>query len=207
MRIPLPAQNADGSYTTPRAGMQIDGDGANGQSSLPVYAPSGMKSLDYLANAGESGNWYGVVTDTGKSNGRPVVQKSGDPCPGAYVSATSYEFPNLSRGNPLRYVDANKVPYIVLPSHWRLEARGVVLGCKAQIEDTHTGVIVDAVVADFGPKAKLGEASIAAANLCGVRSSPKNGGTADLRFRYTFWPDVCAYVNGIRYNLVPADNT
>jgi hypothetical protein len=204
MRIPLPSQNPDGSYTTERAGLQIDGDGANGQSSLPVYAPDGMKSLDYLRNAGGPGNWYGVVTDTGKANGNPVVQKKGDPCPGAYVSATSYEFPGFSRGDPFRYVDANKVPYIVLPSHWRAEARGVVLGCKAQIEDTHTGNIIEAVVADFGPKAKLGEASIAAANPFGVPSSPKNGGTADLRFRYTFWPDVPAEVMDVRYALIPA---
>lgn len=204
MRIPLPSQNPDGSYTTPRAGMMIDGDGANGQSSLPVYAPAGMKSLDFLRNAGEPGNWYGIVTDTGKASGRPVVQKPGDPCPGAYVSATSYEFPDLSRGDPYRYVDSAKVPYIVLPSHWRAEARGIVLGCKAQIEDTHTGNIIDAVVADFGPKAKLGEASIAAANLCGVRSSPKDGGTADLRFRYTFWPGVPAEVLGVKYDLIAA---
>ena len=200
MRVPLPAQNADGSYTTQRCGMAIDGDGARN-----VYAPKGFGNpLDNLANAGEQGNWYGIVTDTGKPSGGPVVQKSGDPFPNYYVSATSYEFPNLSRGNPLRYVDAAKVPYIVLPSHWRAEARGVVLGCKAQIEDTHTGNIIEAVVADFGPKAKLGEASIAAANLCGVRSSPKDGGTADLRFRYTFWPDVPAEVDGVKYALIPA---
>ena len=200
MRIPLPSPNADGSYTTPRAGMMIDGDGARN-----IYAPKGFgKPLDYLANAGGPGNWYGVVTDNGKASGNPVAQKKGDPFPGSYVSATSYEFPGFSRGDPNRYVDSAKVPYIVLPSHWRAQAKGVVLGCKAQIEDTHTGNIIDAVVADFGPKAKLGEASIAAANLCGVRSSPKDGGTSDLRFRYTFWPGVAAEVLGVKYALIPA---
>ena len=200
MRVPLPERNEDGSYTTPRAGMMIDGDGARN-----IYAPKGFGNpLDHLANAGEPGNWYGIVTDNGKASGNPVVQKKGDPFPGYYVSATSYEFPGLSRGDPFRYVDAAKVPYIVLPSHWRAEAKGVVLGCKAQIEDTHTGNVIDAVVADFGPKSKLGEASIAAANLCGVRSSPKDGGTADLRFRYTFWPGVAAEINGVKYSLIPA---
>ena len=200
MRVSLPERNEDGSYTTPRAGMMIDGDGARN-----IYAPKGFGNpLDYLANAGGPGNWYGVVTDSGKANGNPVVQKKGDPFPGYYVSATSYEFPGFSRGDPYRYVDSATVPYIVLPSHWRAEARGVVLGCKAQIEDTRTGNVIDTVVADFGPKAKLGEASIAAANLCGVRSSPKDGGTADLRFRYTFWPGVAAEVLGVKYALIAA---
>jgi hypothetical protein len=41
--IPLPSQNADGSYTTSPAGMQIDADGANGQTGgVPVYAPKGF---------------------------------------------------------------------------------------------------------------------------------------------------------------------
>ena len=204
MRIPLPSQNSDGSYTTRRAGMMIDGDGANGQTSLPVYAPRGMKCLDALANAGGPGNWYGVVTDTGKANGRTVLQKEGHPAPGAYVSATSYEHAGFSRADPARYVDSNAVPFIVVPSHWRAEAQGVVLGCRATVQDTRTGQLIEAVVADFGPRAKLGEASIAVARLAGVPSSPKNGGTADLRFIYQFWPGVAAEVDGVKYRLIPA---
>lgn len=204
MRIPLPKLNRDGSYTTPVAGMRIDGDGANGQSSLPVYAPKGMPSLDYLENAGGPGNWYGVVTDNGQSNGNPIKQKSNHPAPGAYVSATSYEFPGFSRGDPARYVDAASVPYIVIPGHWRAEAKGVVLGCRATVEDTKTGLIIEAAVLDFGPRSKLGEASIACAKLFKINSSPKNGGTDVKRFIYQFWPDVPGVVNGITYQLLPA---
>lgn len=199
MRQPLPSQNADGSYTTGRAGMAIDGDGARN-----VYGPAGTKPLDALANAGEPGNWYGIVTDNGKATGKPVLQKAGDPFPGYYVSATSYEFPGFSRGDPYRYVDSSSVPYIVLPSHWRAEARGVVLGCRATVTDTRTGHVIEAVVADFGPRAKLGEASIACAKISGVPSSPRNGGTADLRFVYQFWPGVAATVNGEKYALISA---
>lgn len=204
MRIPLPRMNADKSYTTDAAGMAIDGDGANGQSSPPVYAPAGMPSLDFLANAGGPGNWYGVVTDTGKASGRPVVQKPGDPKPGAYVSATSYEHAGLSRANPLRYVDAYRVPYIVLPGHWRAEARGVVLGCRATVTDTKIGKVIEAAVLDFGPRSKLGEASIACARFFGVPSSCKNGGTDQRRFIYQFWPGVAAVVLGTIYPLRPA---
>lgn len=189
-KVPLPKRNADGSYRTPPAGMSIDGDGANGQTGgVPVYAPKGFSPtpLDFLANAGKPGNWFGVVTDTGKKNGKPVKQNADSPAPGAYVSATSYRWPELARIDPLAYVDAASVPYIVLPGHWRQLAVGVVLGCKATVEDTKTGKILEASgVLDFGPTTKLGEASIACAEFFGVPSSPKSGGTKEARFIYTF---------------------
>ena len=205
--VPLPTRNPDGSYTTPRAGMTIDGDGANGQTGgVPVYAPKGFTPtpLDLLANAGEPGNWFGVVTDTGESDGKPVKQKAGDPAPGAFVSATSYRWPERARIDPLAYVDAASVPYIVLPSHWRKLAIGVVLGCKATIEDTKTGKILEAAgVLDFGPRKRLGEASIACAKFFEIRSSPKDGGTEEKRFIYTFFPGVPAVINGVTYQLQP----
>lgn len=200
MRVPLPKRNSDGSYSTGKIPMAIDADGANGQSSLPVYAPKGMPSLDYLANAGGPGNWYGVVTDTGKATGNPVVQEDTDPAPGAYVSATSYEIPGFARLDPRRYVDANAVRYIVLPGHWRIEAKGVVLGCRAIVRDTKTEKTCEAAVLDFGPRSKLGEASIACARFFGIPSSPKNGGTEQPRFIFQFWPGEAAP----GYELQPA---
>src|SRR6267154_6379532 len=92
----------DGSVTF-TAGAQLDGDGANGQfGEPPCYAPKSYagKTLDVLANAGGPGNWFGVVTDTGEEDGHPVVQGSGDPCPGAFVSATSLHLPGKD-GKPL----------------------------------------------------------------------------------------------------------
>jgi hypothetical protein len=202
--VPLPSQNADGSYTTPPAGMAIDADGANGQTGgVPVYAPKGYDPapLDFLANAGGPGNWFGIVTD---SDGNPVLQDENGPAPGAYVSATSYQWPDFSTTDPLAYVDAASVPYIVLPSHWRKEAVGVVLGCKATVEDTKTGKILEAAgVLDFGPRAKLGEASIACAKFFGIPSSPKDGGTEEERFIYTFFPGIPAEINGVTYQLQP----
>lgn len=202
--IPLPPQNADGSYTTPPAGVEIDGDGANGQTGgVPVYAPKGFTPapLDHLANAGEPGDWYGVVTDT---NGMPIKQQAGDSAPGAYVSATSFQWPDRADTDPLAYVDAASVPFIVLPAPWRSQAVGVVLGCKATVEDTKTGKILEAAgVLDFGPGEKLGEASIACAEFFGIPSSPKDGGTSEKRFIYTFFPGVPAVINGVTYQLQP----
>ncbi len=200
---PLPPRNTDGSYTTPASGMAIDADGANGQTGgVPVYAPPGYRPapLDFLANAGGPGNWYGVVTD---ASGKPVKQQAGDPAPGAYVSATSYRWPQKARTDPRAYVDSASVPYIVLPSHWRKEAIGVVLGCRATVKDTKTGKTLECAVLDFGPKAKLGEASIACAQFFGVPSSPKSGGTAEKRFIYTFFPGVPVKLNGVTYQLQP----
>jgi hypothetical protein len=205
--IPLPSQNADGSYTTSPAGMAIDADGANGQTGgVPVYAPKGFTPapLDFLANAGGPGNWFGVVTDTNEPGGTPVKQDASGPAPGAFVSATSYRWPQLPRIDPLAYVDAASVPYIVLPSHWRKKAVGVVLGCKATVEDTKTGKILKAAgVLDFGPRAKLGEASMACAEFFGIPSSPKDGGTSEKRFIYTFFPGVPAVIKGVTYQLQP----
>jgi hypothetical protein len=187
--------------------MQIDADGANGQTGgVPVYAPKGYTPapLDFLANGGAPGNWFGVVTDTGGSGGKPIKQGNSGPAPGAYVSATSYRWPQLSRIDPLAYVDAASVPYIVLPSHWRKLAVGVVLGCKAIVKDTKTGKILNAAgVLDFGPRAKLGEASVACAKFFGIPSSPKDGGTDEKRFIYTFFPGVPAVINGVTYQLQP----
>jgi len=185
--------------------MMIDTDGANGQTGgVPVYGPKGFtpEPLDFLANAGEPGNWFGIVTDTGRRDGNPVLQNSNGPVPGAFVSATSYRWPELARTDPRAYVDAASVPYIVLPGHWRKEAIGVVLGCKAIVRDSKTGKILEASgVLDFGPQGKLGEASIACAEFFGIPSSPKSGGTTEKRFVYTFFPRIPAMINGITYQL------
>src|SRR5215211_3565387 len=205
--IPLPIRNADGSYTTSPAGMTIDGDGANGQTGgVPVYAPKGFQPapLDFLANAGKPGNWFGIVTDTGEKDGKPVKQNASGPAPGAFVSATSYRWPELARIDPLAYVDAASVPYIVLPSHWRRLAIGVVLGCRATVEDTKTGKVLEAAgVLDFGPRGQVGEASIACAKFFDIPSSPKHGGTTEKRFIYTFFPGIPAVINGVTYQLQP----
>lgn len=189
--IPLPKRNSDGSYTSPLAGMMIDADGANGQSSPPVYAPKGYEPdpLDYLANAGGDGDWFGIVTDP---HGNPVIQGPHDPMPGAYVSATSYRYKGFATTDPRAYVDANAVAYIVLPSHWRKEAVGIVLGCRGEVYDTKLKMTLPVAVLDFGPKNKLGEASIETARQFKVPHSPKNGGTEEKRFVYTFWPGQAA---------------
>ena len=177
--------------------MDIDADGA-----YRAYHPDNKSGLDNLANAHSGDNWYGVVTVSGE----PVIQGPDDPAPGFYVSATSLHLlqPDgtvYPRTNPLGYVDAESVPFIVVPPAIVEGVVDVVLGCKARITDTRTGKSVDCVVADTGPKTKTGEASIAAAKALGVPSSARTGGEEKPVFTYELWPGVPAEVNGVTYPL------
>jgi hypothetical protein len=178
----------DGSVTF-LAGMSIDSDG-----SPRAYAPigSGLKTLDYLSNAGSNGNWYGIETGNGKRWGIPVVQTPDDPAPGYYVSATAYKRPGMSRLDPRAYLDPEHVPFIVVPGPLREKVKPIVLGCKATVVDIHTGRELLAMVGDIGPATHLGEASIFVAEYFGVNSSPKWGGTNESRFRYTIFPGNAA---------------
>ena len=178
------------------ADADIDADGG-----YHAYHPDNKSGLDDLRNAGQPGNWYGIVTD---ARGRPIVQQIGDPAPGFYVSPTSYEWPQFPKDNPRRYVNAETVPFIVVEGFIRRRAKGIVLGCKARVTDTRTGRSVDAVVADMGPLLKIGELSVSAAVALGIPSSPRTGGISQHVIAYELWPGVPAVVNGVTYRLLPA---
>jgi hypothetical protein len=188
----LVVQDDDGRGRYVAAG-RIDADGA-----YRAYHPDNHSGLDDLRNAGGPGNWYGIVI---APDGHPVVQGPNDPAPGFYVSATAYQWPGFAKTNPLRYVDADSVAYIVVSPLIRAAARGVVLGCKARV--TFRGTSVDAVVADIGPRKKIGELSIAAARAVGIPHSARSGGEERSIVQYEFWPGVPAVVNGATYDLIP----
>jgi hypothetical protein len=195
------------------SGATLDGDGANGQfGGDPCYAPSSYsgKTLDDIRNAGGPGNWFGVVTDTGKETGTPIVQGLGDPRPGAYVSATSLHLPGadgkpLPHSSPFKYVDSATVPFIVVPPMIIKGVTGIVMGCRAVVTNTKNGKKTEAVVADGGPSNHLGEISVACAKAIGVPTGtthPANGGGADAPdIHYQLFPGVAAVVNGVTYPL------
>ena len=195
------------------AGATIDGDGGNGQfGQPPCYAPDSYdgQTLDILANAGEPGNWYGVITNTGKKTGKPIVQKKSDPCPGAYVSATSLYLPGndgeaLPDSSPLKYVDSATVPFVAVPPIIVKAVADPVLGCHCLVTSSVTGRTTDAVVADVGPSNHLGEISVACARALGVSTGtmhPANGGgAASPTIRYQLFPGKAAVVNGVTYPL------
>lgn len=174
--------------------LMVDADG-----SPRAYAPanSGLAPLDYLANAGHPGNWWGIATQT---DGTPFIQGPNDPYPGYYVSTTALKNKAYANGDPRREVNSEVVPFFVIPAPLVHLVAPVVLGCKGRITDTVKGTFVDCVVADLGPKAHFGEASMAAVKALGINNNPKTGGCDDYRFLYEFWPGVA--VEG--YELQPS---
>jgi hypothetical protein len=175
-------QQEDGSFSW-MSGLTVDADG-----SPHAYAPGGL-GLDYLANAGSPGNWFGILTD---AEGEPYVQQSQDPAPGYYISTTSLQNRHFAMTDPRRYLNSELVPFAVIPGILAKRCRGIALGCKVEILDTRTNVLVLAVCGDVGPSNHLGEASIAVAKRLGINPSPKTGGCDERVFRFTFHPGTAA---------------
>jgi Fungal chitosanase of glycosyl hydrolase group 75 len=202
----------DGSVTF-SAGATLDGDGANGQfGGFPCYAPKSFRggTLDILANAGSPGDWFGIVTDTGETTGKPILQGENDPCPGAFVSATSLHLfdqngNRLPNSSPFKYVDSATVPFIVVPPMIIRGVASVVLGCRCVVTNTRTGQSVEAVVADTGPKNHLGEMSVACARAIGVRigttHAAEGDGAPSPSIHYQLFPGTAAVLNGVTYPL------
>lgn len=169
--------NASGAIMF-KAKFAVDADG-----SPRAYGPNDS-GLDYTANAGYPGNWWGVVTD---ANGNPVIQKAGDPYPGMYVSTTSLYNSAYATTNPLRYANAEALPFFVLPAAVKSLA-GIQNGDIAYVYNTTNGNGCYAVLADQGPAGKLGEGSIYLANQLGINSNPRNGGTSSGIISYIIFP-------------------
>jgi hypothetical protein len=88
-----------------------------------------------------------------------------------------------------RRLDAEKVPYIVVPEPSRLwdhRADGVRGGSVAAV--IHGDRVQYAVVGDTGPRDIIGEASYATAKSLGIRPDPRGGGTDD-DVTYVVFPD------------------
>jgi Fungal chitosanase of glycosyl hydrolase group 75 len=147
-----------------QSGMTIDADGAPN-----AYNPQNT-GLDDLANAGVPGHWNGVVQD---ENGDPYIQGLDDPFPGYYVSCTSLCNRNKRAVDPRRYVDASKIPYVVLPGGVARQA-GARLGDFALVLNLRNGKSSYAIFADIGT---LGEGSVALADNLEIHSDARIGGT------------------------------
>jgi glycosyl hydrolase group 75 (putative chitosanase) len=155
-----------------RSGMSIDADGAPN-----AYHPVSDQGLDALGNAGKPGNWWALVTDTGRPSGTPVVQKAIDPAPGFYISTTALEDTTKARTDPQRYVDSSAIPYIVLPPE-ALTTLKAKMGDFAVVLNSKNHRLSPSIVADQGPKGQIGEGSIALAEALDIPSNPRHGGAA-----------------------------
>lgn len=148
------------------SGMTIDADGAPN-----AYHPENT-GLDDLANAGAPGRWEGLAKD---GDGQPFIQGSNDPFPGYYVSATALADHSKAVNDPARYVDASKIPFIVLPGGMARQI-GARPGDFAVVFNERNGKSSFAIYGDVGPADRIGEGSVALAENLGIHSDARNGG-------------------------------
>ncbi|TAE45072.1 MAG: hypothetical protein EAY69_10750 [Cytophagales bacterium] len=155
------------------AGMAIDADG-----SPRAYHPQDAKALDDLKHAGQQGNWWALVTDNGEKTGNPIIQTEKDPAQGYYVSMTSLNNPNYPITSPLRYADAEKIPYFVL-NPLIMNQTGAKVGDFGYVYNEKIGKGSFAIFADVGSNQKLGEGSICLAKKLGINADARKGGQTD----------------------------
>lgn len=170
-----------------------------------AYHPNGSPpGLDYLANAGCPGNWWGLACD---SSGNPYVQTSKNIAPGYYVSTTALIAPGLHDREPAKYVDSGFIPFIVLPGKPKFD-KNQTLGDLAMVFNNKTGKMSWALYADIGPSNELGEGSMALCDALGINSDPKTGGEskeviAMIYFpgSYVDWPAKLEDLSAVAYQL------
>jgi hypothetical protein len=172
-----------------KSGMTIDADGAP-----KAYHPDDITGLDSLDNAGGDGEWWALATD---ENGDPIIQGENDPAPGYYVSMTALTDETKEETDPRRYVDATKIPYIVLPENDDekfLKKAKVKLGDFAAVYNGENGKLAFAIFADTSElfaggeeRTQFGEGSIALADALDIDSNPRTGGT-DEGVLYVVFP-------------------
>ena len=165
-----------------KSGLAVDADGA-----FRAYHPSDRPGLDSLAHAGHPGNWWALVTDNDKRNGRPILQGQSDPAPGFFVSTTAlYDPDNPNVRDPRRYVDAAEIPYVVIHPKALHFAK---LGDFATVVNLQNGKTSAAIVADEStPNLRAGEGSVALAKALGIDPNPRSGGK-DRGVAYIIFPN------------------
>jgi hypothetical protein len=172
----FPAQRI-GDAVLFQSGMYVDADGAPN-----AYGPHN-RGLDFTANAVRGGRFLSVATHP---DGKPVIQRSGR-FKGFYVSTTSLHNTAGSPTVPGTYVDARKIPYIVLPPEF-MKQFGVSLGDLAVVTNQSNRRSSFAIFADVGPHGKIGEGSVALARALGLNDDPRYGGTGNSSIAYLVFP-------------------
>lgn len=173
----------------------IDADGANGQHGAPAAYRVDDKGTEALANGGMARRNGKVICAHSWARDIVILDDDNEPkvFPGGVIASMSwYRHPGKRADDPEAYVDSETVPYIVVPPLIIQRTAGVVRGCRARVTNTRNDQSVDCVVADKGPRNKIGELSIAAARAIGIPSSPRNGGIEKPVLLYELWPGQAA---------------
>ena len=100
-------------------------------------------------------------------------------------------------------INADTVPYVVVPPLGLMGVKGTVLGCMVEALNLTNGRETVAVVGDVGPPDKIGEVSPECACRLGLSGDPFKGGEDRHVIQYTIHPGVPAVVDGVVYSLQP----
>jgi hypothetical protein len=125
----------------------VDVDGAPN-----AYGPPGTHPLDLPRNAHYRGRKHaeivGYLTEDDHPN-VPVIQGPHDPFPGYYISQTAFtDHAHPNDRDPLRYVDATRINYVVLGK--RARKLGARLGDFVVVTSTRTHRSAFAILGDDG---------------------------------------------------------
>ncbi len=97
-------------------------------------------------------------------------------------------------------VNGDQFPFIVVPPQVINMTPEIVLGCVGLME--YQDKSVACVVADSGPRSKIGEASPAALRALGLPAPHNgNGGLDTQEVLYRIWPGVAAKIGGVQFTL------
>jgi N-acetyl-anhydromuramyl-L-alanine amidase AmpD len=170
-------KSADAEIIVP---MAIDVDGAPN-----TYGPNDGLALDYELNARywSGGRPTERVAGYRTRDGTyrtPIIQGPNDPCPGFYISTSSYfDSRNANDDDPRKYVNAAEINFTL----WATQAKraGVQLGDFCVVHSLRTNQVVFALVGDSGNSSGQ-EGSLALLQRLGYQvSNGKAGGEAEAK--------------------------
>jgi len=195
-------EQPDKSIVIANADGDIDADGANGQNGAKAAYMVDDKGSEYLANGGMGMSHGRVVGVTSWFRSIVILNDDGEPfitMDGVIPSKTAYKWPRPLAVDGSAYVDSEMIPYICVPPEIQNGVAGVVLGCRCSVT-YKGGRPIEGMVADIGPRSKIGEISIAMARALGINPDPRKGGEDRPLLTYVIYPGVFSRYRG---TLVP----
>ena len=148
-----------------KADFDLDADG-----SPRAYNPTntGINHNDNGRNV-KTKKWFAIAM---KNDSVPFIQNKECPYPGNYISTTSLELKDYTTGDYRRYVDSERIPYIVLPGGKYAEYKkmGMKLGDITLVYNLSNDKYTFAIFADIGPAGIIGEGSIKLAENLGIHT-------------------------------------
>jgi hypothetical protein len=196
MGVPVSVTTDRSAYYFATDEKLVDADGAPNAyhpDDAPHGCPKKGRGIDCLASAGyPNGSWWQTVLVADPADPtRPAIQQDG-PYKGYFVSMTSLRDTRSGGGaaDPRSYVDAGRIPYLVLPAPiYRTDGMGE-MGDIGWAINLDTGRSTPFVIADEGPVEQFGEASVAFWQALGTDTpNPRNGdGLPDGQVAYVVFP-------------------